>query len=402
MKRRLHMRFVIKGSALRSLVKLLLMVLLVYQGWYVEKHGVIPYFLQILAVLIIGLTCVLNMKKLSGRIRMRLPTVEWFLFGLIAFVTGNFGGNSDIVNDALFTYFSFFSICVCAGILAGDGDVAWISWAMILTTVLCIVSVLFEGYAYKNGSYYAVTMGPDNNPNKLGMMMAIGTFYLLNPQTKPSRLNWVGRLLLACTCGFVVLYSGSRSALLCLLAVVAASLFFRFRNLEGSAVGKTVKRMWLFFFCVVALIFVVLYLQSIGEGTWGINRLLVEFKEESYSGRTRLYRAAWSIFLEHPVFGIGYRCFSSVSSFEYFTHSTYMELLSCTGAVGFLLFMGPVLKGTISAVKTSRTDGGTRLVMMGLFLVGSVFGILYYDLVHMLLLYMTIFNPRNAEKNQPA
>ena len=103
MKRRLHMRFVIKGSALRSLVKLLLMVLLVYQGWYVEKHGVIPYFLQILAVLIIGLTCVLNMKKLSGRIRMRLPTVEWFLFGLIAFVTGNFGGNSDIVNDALFT-----------------------------------------------------------------------------------------------------------------------------------------------------------------------------------------------------------------------------------------------------------------------------------------------------------
>lgn len=385
-------KIIIRGSALRTLVKALLTILIIYEGWYIEKYDTIAYLLQGLAILIVGVTCVMHLKLVFRKVKVSPPAIEWFLFGLIALIAGIPNQHNAAINDALFTYFSFFAVCVCAGVVTKDGDDTWIANTIIATVILCVVSVLFDGYLYKNGQYYAITMGKNNNPNTLGMMMAIGSFYLLNPKGKISKMNWTARILITCICGYVVLYSGSRSALLCLIAVIAISLFFRYKDLRGYTNSKWMKRL-LFVFCgIIGCAFILFYLQNIEEGKLGINRLLEKFNSDSYSGRTNLYDAAWELFLKYPVLGIGYKCFSQVSQFEYFTHSTYMELLSCTGLVGFVLFMSPVIKSVVRAFKRREADNGRCLILLVLFLVEGFFGIMYYNLIFMMLLYLSIQN----------
>ena len=121
-----------------------------------------------------------------------------------------------------------------------------------------------------------------------------------------------------------------------------------------------------------------------------IRRLVDKFNVESFSGRTVLYNLAWDMYKEHPIFGIGYNCFASMSGYGYFTHSTYMELLACTGSIGFILFMSPVLSGTVRGLRSFKKDEGRSTTILLMMLVSGLFGIVYYNMVFLMVLYLEI------------
>ena len=380
------------GSMLIGILKFLISFLLIYEGWYIEKFGAIPYLLQILAVLVVFFTllCILfnpKVKKYNRRI-----AVWWLSFGVLSFIVGLFTRYADVVNSALSTYFSFLIVCICIGYLVQYNNENWISRIMILVTALCALSATFFGYHYLNEGYAGITMSAYNNPNNLGMVMSIGVFYLLMPNKKQSVWMWAFRIILVGVYLNVIVNTGSRSGVLCLGTIVGFSVFFNFKYLRGSESSKIFKRILLGIACATVVFLGLHYIQSIGSGTSGINRLLDNFNSKSYGGRTRLYVIAFKIFLKNPVFGVGYYGFSVVSNLHYYSHSTYMELLSCTGVVGTILFLFPMVKGSINSIKYRSLDRGRSITLLLLFFVGGFFGILYYNFIFMILIYWNIIS----------
>ena len=143
--------------------------------------------------------------------------------------------------------------------------------------------------------------------------------------------------------------------------------------------------------------FVIRYmLQNSAEGN-SVYRLLHGFNRNEYSGRGDLYQKGWKYFLEYPIFGLGYDCFKVVEH-GVFTHSTYMELLSCTGIVGFVTFLYPVLAGLYENIVFVKNDNGRKLALLLMMIISGTFGILYYNLVFMILIYLMICDPEQLDQ----
>lgn len=377
----------------------LVFVLIVYESWYVKKFSAIPYLLQVLAVLLVGFTVLKEISFFTGKIKLTTPATGWFFFGLIAVFVAVTKSYALVVLDDLFTYFSFWVVCVCTGI-AHKQDGSLIRKAILAVVLLSVASVLLDGYSYKNGAYYGITMGPNNNPNTLGAVMAIGTYYLINPQRKATQLSWVLRILMSGICLFVVVRTGSRSGLLCYGIAVGMTLFFRFLAYEKRSKKRLLRR-FLIILGVAAVGGLLLdYIKNMESGTTGIHRLLNEFRIEAFSGRTDLYVEGWEIFKQQPVVGVGYKSFEYVTKAGHYTHSTYMELLSCTGLVGFVLFLYPYMRAVILAWKHRKIDMGRTFAILMVFAAIGFFGIVYYNLVFMVVLYVEIARARALESGE--
>ena len=169
------------------------------------------------------------------------------------------------------------------------------------------------------------------------------------------------------------------------------SLYSHLKNTSGNAVNRFIKRAALILACMSAFLVIVNTVASFSGSGTALNRLIERFNSDSFGGRTELYDAAWEIFMQHPIVGIGYNCFRVVGGYGYFTHSTYMELLACTGIVGFILFMGPVLSGLKYAMYSMPENQGSKIILLAMLLLSGFFGIVFYNIVFMMVLYLIIF-----------
>lgn len=388
-----------KNPQLVSIIKFLVVLMIIYEGWYLQKYNAIPLLLQGLAALIIVLTVVLLIMNTSCKINKLI--VYWVIFGVYSLLAAIVvRANMSIVTDSIFTYLAFVAVIGCGGIVAKyTEDYSWFSKAVLLVSVLSAYFALFHAAPYKNGSYFVTTMGWRNNPNNLGLVMGIGTFILLFPERRVTKLGWVVRVFLAFVFFMVTVNTGSRSALVCDLAVIGMFIYSRLRTLKGTRADRLIKKALLIFAVLVVAVVAINMISAGNFSTSGIRRLLDKFNAKSFSGRTDLYDTAWEMYFEHPVFGIGYNCFASTSGYGYFTHSTYMELLACTGTIGFLLFLGPVFSGTLRGLRAFNRDGGRSATILLLILVSGFFGIVYYNMVFLMVLYMEISRipPRGAK-----
>ena len=83
---------------------------------------------------------------------------------------------------------------------------------------------------------------------------------------------------------------------------------------------------------------------------------------ELTSGRTALWKKAYELFKENPVFGIGWEQFMNNNTYEHEVHNTYLQWLCETGVIGFILIMIPLLYmylTTLFRTVRIRRKGGT-------------------------------------------
>ena len=388
-----------KPSIIERMINMIVFTLIVYEGWYIQKFGAIPYLLQILTVLLIGFTLLKELPSFTGKLKLTSPATGWFFFGMIALFVVIIKSHRSEGMDALFTYVSFWAVCVCIGIACKQDD-ALIRKSVLMVIVLSVVSVLLNGYAYKNGIYYGITLGSNNNPNTLALTMAIGIYYVLNPNGKATYLNWALRLFGALMCLYVALQTGSRSGVLCCAITIALTVFFYFLAYDNKSKSKIVKRFFVVLIVFVFGSFLWDNLNNIDSGTTGIHRIVNEFRAGAFSGRTNLYKEAWEVFIQNPIFGIGYKSFERLSNIDNYTHSTYMELLSCTGLVGFALFLYPCARAVFAAWNCRKLDRGRSFVILTNLAVSGLFGIIYYNLFLMAVLYYEIIRVRALEAGE--
>jgi hypothetical protein len=169
---------------------------------------------------------------------------------------------------------------------------------------------------------------------------------------------------------FVLGVSGSRSPWLYLLAAFGCAVWLRLRSVSADRAARRLI-LWTGVFLILH------YAMQAAVGAGWLNpseRATVTAVERLYSGadsvtaRIGLWGAAWSIALDHPVFGIGWGAFAG----RYFdviagpgatalpglynnAHNLLLQLFAETGVIGVMLFLLP-LAAWAAVVLRTRPD----------------------------------------------
>lgn len=228
----------------------------------------------------------------------------------------------------------------------------------------------------------AAIFGNLAQPNHFAAYTTLGLLSLAGLHSR-DRLPLPVAVLCSLPLLFVLGVSGSRSPWLYLLAAFGCAVWLR-----SVSADRTARRLFLW-----AGIFLILYYAmqvAVGAG-WlkPPERATVTAVERLFSGadsvtaRIGLWDAAWSIALDHPVFGVGWGAFAG----RYFdviagpgaialpglynnAHNILLQLFAETGVIGVMLFLLP-LAAWAAVVLRTRPDARQWWLLATL----AVFGI---------------------------
>lgn len=167
-----------------------------------------------------------------------------------------------------------------------------------------------------------------------------------------------------------IILSASRTALVNGVLVLGLG-FANFRFMKRNLVPAIVA---------VAATIAYLTLDSASPFVQRLNSLANIREEETWAGRIDLWRAAWEVFLEHPLTGVGVANFAWVSPYYSMkaasmiredgsgavAHNSFLSVLAETGVIGFLLFSMVQMAFFLRAFRNRNFHPLAKGLMLGL------------------------------------
>ncbi len=370
-----------------KLAKTSIFLFCLYLIWYREAFGHVSLFLYGGTALVVGTTLLYVNHRPLGCLIPPKGLICWAAFGVYSLITGLVVASSrSVLVSSIVTYMAFLFVCYCAAIICKiEKDIYWILNVLLAVCYVCAVYTIFFGQPFKNG-VYVTTMGPENTPNGLGVMMLVGMFAVLyrNERKLGGILLTLVTLILFM---YVVILTGSRKffvgAIILILLWIVPFLKNAWRSYK-----KTRKSLRILLALAVIVIGISYFMNSY-VNTASFQRMLTALTAEGTTVRNNMYKEAFELFKDSPLFGIGFNQFRVLSSYQTYSHSTYAEVLVCGGVFGCLLFFVPIVwTGYKIAKKTLREKTNEAYVMLALYLaelaVGTV-SVYAHTFMHMLL-----------------
>lgn len=368
---------------------------LLYILWYKEAYGDFSPALYGGAALIV-ITTLLYVDHKPLKAVMPPKGIIWSIgFGIYSLITGLVvASNRELLASSIETYMSLLLVCWCICIICnGENDIQWLLKCITIVCYACAVYTLLFGKPYWNG-IYVTTMGPENNPNRLGILMVFGMFSVLyNKRTRVGELALT--LVTVLLFFYVIILSGSRKALLSggLLCLVWLISFVKDTQNLSNRKEKIIK-----YGLVVAVLAIgSIYFLKNYVNTASFERLQKLIAGGASSNRTEMYKEAVKFFKISKLFGVGFNQFRVLSSFKTYSHSTYAEVLADGGVFGCILYFYPIIKAGITLIKTLKISPSYQIGMLfALYAVEMFLGtgvIFMYGFEHLLIwsiLYMTV------------
>lgn len=262
-----------------------------------------------------------------------IEVVMWILFAVSSLVIGIFiARNPEVLIEEVVTFMEF--IILMYGIIyisAYDKSIDFFVEFFILFTAIRALTTLFNGVEYGSGR---ISMGLNNNPNELGISLAIGVCCILYKldfkRLWNTVLSFMGILLFI----YIVVLTGSRKSFISIALIVVYWLIFVAFKEVGRAKLKGI--------IMSALLVIIGYsiLNVMLKDSLLFLRLFDLFRSGDNT-RTGMYKVAIELFMQSPIFGIGFNNYRILSGYGTYSHSTYAEALSCTGIFGSFLYFYP-------------------------------------------------------------
>ena len=368
-------------------------IYLLYNMWYSQIWGANQLFLYVsvgFSIFFMFLDAVFVMKKFNiGKIN---PIIAMYIvYGVYAILTGMIVSiDKHEFFSSVFTYISFtLVVFVFWYISFRTQKTKWILDLIYVLALLCALTTIFNGQPYNNG-VIVTTMGEYNNPNTLGVLMVFGIFATVI-QKESFEKHFVLKYTSIFAFLYVILLTGSRKALFAGIGLFIFWLIEYF--IEKKKERLSLKSLAIIMTVLLSVLGAMGYVVNIYVGTSGFERLLMFFEEGGTSTRLQLMDMAVQYWKTSPIFGIGLDQFKILNPYGYYSHSTYAEILACTGIIGCLLFFIPLIKILLIAVKKSfrhRADlykMRVCLLMLGVELFLGIGQIFIYSISHMLILF---------------
>lgn len=138
--------------------------------------------------------------------------------------------------------------------------------------------------------------------------------------------------------------SGSKKSVF--IALLGIPLILIQRNNDKTKILKRILLAVSIFLIILILIYKIpIFYDSVGSRIDSmINYLRGGALDKSTYARMTLLELSINTFKENPIFGIGLGAFKYTNFLNYYAHNNYLELLSCLGIVGFILYYWFILK----------------------------------------------------------
>ena len=368
--------------------KFFIVLFLIYELWYKEAYGnisTILYGTVILATVFVALDFFAKRT-----LKMNSFIIMLFVFGITSFVTGMFVSKDfSWFISSMITYFAFVIVCFdISYVISTENKREWLMDTFVIVSLICSFQTIFMGVDYKT-EVIVRTMILDNNPNTLGFTMILGIFALIYKKERTSKhlLLYIAMLLLFL---FVIVLTGSRKSLLCAMILLIIWTISILRTERGFSYKKIVLISGIF----IAVLAAVYYVMNYYIYSSSYERLLMVTKSGgATSTRMKMFLDGISFWESSPIIGIGFGQYQILSPFHKYSHNSYAEILSCTGAIGFLIFFVPIFnllrkiwKKARNKKEPHRYDYVMCTAMLLVELILGIGQIYIYDIGHLVIL----------------
>jgi O-antigen ligase len=217
--------------------------------------------------------------------------------------------------------------------------------------VLGIVIFAVAYTAYFNGTYVGgrLIISEVGNPNTLALLMYLGIILCLYFWKKGLvyKILIIAYIPLALT---NIALSGSRKSFI-------GTAIFIFLFIISSLL-PLIKKQNIFRILIILIILVIVaivlynWFAPLYQNSILFNRLnnLTE-SDKSTTVRLQMYKEAFILFKEYPLFGVGYDNFRYYSVFKTYSHSTYSEVLVSSGIIGALIYFSIYISTMYKLIK---------------------------------------------------
>ena len=290
--------------------------------------------------------------------------------GIYAFISGLIvSEDKSLFLSSMLTYFEFMIVLVdCSIISKKEESWDWILSSILIVAIFCMVQTILWGKPYING-VVVTTMSSHNNPNALAHIMIIGMYSLV--ATRKRALNhYYFKVFVMLAFLYVVFISGSRKG------IIAASIFMVFWIVtvltEKGEEGRTNKigiLLGIIAVCVAGYLYLTKYYFTSDR----FDRMIKLFSnpEDNYM-RTTMYSEGIKLWKGNPIFGVGFNQFKIYSQFGFYSHSTYIEVLSCMGIIGCCILFLPIIKYIASMLKAVTIQNPNKKYVTRLSLIAII------------------------------
>lgn len=322
-----------------KLSKLFFALFLLYSGWFQFVFFQISNMSLLLGagmMLFIIFHSLLHKNPVSNLVTAEIAV--WILFAFTSLLTGFFVAvNADLLLEAIKTFMQY--LIMISGVVyisSKDKKIDYFINVYFLFSLTCAISTLTSGVYY---SSIRISMSETTNPNLLGLTMVIGIFCILYKinfkSTVPTIFYFCGLFLLF----YIIILTGSRKSFLGAAGLIALWLIFVSRDVIKSASRHIIRNLLIFMLIILAGGY--LFFLSISNSSMLLR--LEDFMNTGNETRISMYAVAVEIFMRSPLFGVGLDNYRAVAGFSTYSHSTYAEIIACTGIIGTTLYFIPYL-----------------------------------------------------------
>jgi len=234
--------------------------------------------------------------------------------------------------------------------------------AYVLGAYVSIGSVIINFLTDTHGHVQSRFTGTGLNENAVAFLLALGiplAWHLVtsdeNSTRKPIRvlLNVLNYVYIPSAI-FAILLTASRGGFICIFP----GLLFIF----GSLIRLKLYQRFAIFAALGALL---LFTTSIPESS--LTRLSTigdSFLQGDLGGRGSFWKESLTVFLEHPLLGVGSYAYKTISPSGNIPHNTFISVLVEGGIIGFSIFMTIFALTIYYALKQSKWDSRLWLTIL--------------------------------------
>lgn len=229
-----------------------------------------------------------------------------------------------------------------------DGNLEYTAKVILVVASLMALIILVNptiGSIGRDGSVY-LTIAEGVNAHGVAVTELIGAWaclYLLSKKRiDGKRIAFALFIILVFV--YAIYKTNSRKGLIGIALILIFSLSTINRYLKSAMSNK--RRLVLI--CMLIVCIIALFVLAYTTGRLYSNNLFERIASNyANADRALLILDAFSVFLRHPIIGVGFNNYKLYSSFGLYSHCTYAELLACCGIVGGLPFVVMLYKSIV-------------------------------------------------------
>ena len=330
--------------------------------------GILYYIVALIAPIING-----------GFTRIGTHIAQLFVILLLCFVNRD---TEELENDII----SISKIMITAGLLIG-----------IMSLILSIGTTFFPEYINslpnkisdyirkRSGSFYGRINGLTGNANSTACYCYTGAafsiYMLLNKQSKIWKLLSIMNILLSAYIIFIATASRTNMLSFISFSIVFITSYYLVAHRKRNNYKKTFYKI-LYLTAVLTILFIILLLVIPSFRNYVLTKIVRVSSLSDGSNRLTVYKTAWEYGKGNRILGFNNREFYNQTGFSH-THNAILEVLSFSGLLGLVPFLGfslvsiyYAIKNLISCSKIDNDKAKTTVCFFVAFIVGYIFNAL--------------------------